>query len=51
MNAPGEIKISNVRVGSLIIAANSSKGRHWGQGYLETGRNMSGTLQGLEHFA
>ena len=23
---------------------------HWGQGYLETGRNMSGTLQGLEHF-
>jgi len=23
---------------------------HWGQGYLEMGRNMSGTLQGLEHF-
>jgi len=24
--------------------------KHWGRGYLETGRNMSGTLQGLEHF-
>jgi len=27
INAPREIKISNVRVGSLIIAANPSKGR------------------------
>jgi len=28
----------------------NSANRHWGRGYLETGRNMSGTLQGLEHF-
>ena len=40
----------NLRTPGVLSVVTRQTDRHWGRGYLETGRNISGTLKGQDLF-